>query len=141
MPALSVSAKDVINQVSNFANPPMGALQIAAQIVLDVAQSLCPVDTGNLRDSAYMKASGNDVEFGFEAIYASYVEFGTYKMEAQPYLRPAIDGTMGEVEQALADYLNDWIMSGGKSDFSRFEPTATTGGVQTQGNPSGRLQP
>ena len=121
MPALTVSARDIVNQVSNFAEPPMGALQIAAQIVLDVAQGLCPVDTGNLRDSAFMQALTGDVYFGFNAEYASYVEFGTYKMEAQPYLRPAIDGTQGAVAQALADYLNDWIMAGGKSDFSKFE--------------------
>jgi len=121
MPALSVSAKDVVNQVANFANPPIGALQIAAQIVLDVAQANCPVDTGNLRDSAFMQALVGDVSFGFSAEYASYVEFGTYKMAAQPFLRPAIDGTMGAVEQALRDYLNDWIMAGGKSDFTRFE--------------------
>lgn len=97
----------------------MGALQIAAQIVLDDAQSNCPVDTGNLRDSAFMQAAVGDVFFGFNAEYASYVEFGTYKMAAQPYLRPAIDNTSGAVLQALKDYLDDWILSGGKSDFTR----------------------
>ena len=38
-----------------------------------------------------MRESGNDVEIGFSEEYASYVEFGTYKMAAQPYLRPAFD--------------------------------------------------
>lgn len=134
MPGLNASARDLINQVGDFADPPIGALQIAAQIVIDVAQGLCPVDTGNLRDSAFIQALTGDVYFGFQAEYASYVEFGTYKMEAQPFLRPAIDGTQGEVLQAMYDYLNDWIRNGGGQNF-------TQGGVQTSGSPSGTLQP
>ena len=103
MPALSASATDVINQVAQFEHLPMGVLQIAAQIVLDVAQANCPVDTGYLRDSAFMQALASDVFFGFNAEYASYVEFGTYKMAAQPYLRPALDMAENDAYAAIVD--------------------------------------
>ncbi|MBC7128399.1 MAG: HK97 gp10 family phage protein [Thermoplasmatales archaeon] len=55
------------------------------------AKRICPVDTGRLRSSITTEkidklayAVGTNVE------YAPYVEFGTYKMMAQPYLRPAM---------------------------------------------------
>lgn len=63
-----------------------GALVIAVE-----AENNCPVDTGYLRSTVFVQKNGNDVEVGFEAPYASYVEFGTYKMAAQPFLRPALD--------------------------------------------------
>jgi HK97 gp10 family phage protein len=78
-------------------------LQPGAAIILAEAQQLCPVDTGFLRDSAFMQVSGDDVEIGFEADYASYVEFGTYKMAAQPYLRPAFDNVEEEALSAIVD--------------------------------------
>jgi HK97 gp10 family phage protein len=40
---------------------------------------------------------------GFSADYAEHVEFGTSKMAAQPYLRPAIDEHMGEIEGAMME--------------------------------------
>ncbi len=63
-----------------------GALVIAVE-----AESNCPVDTGFLKSTVFVQKQSNDVEIGFEAPYASYVEFGTYKMAAQPFLRPAFD--------------------------------------------------
>ena len=64
-----------------------------AEVILKYAQDLCPVDTGFLRMSGniHEDTGRGDVFIGFDAEYASYVEFGTYKMEAQPFLRPAID--------------------------------------------------
>lgn len=75
-----------------------GALVIAEQ-----AESNCPVDTGYLRSTVFVREAGNDVEIGFEAHYASYVEFGTYKMAAQPYLRPALDEAQDEALKAIFD--------------------------------------
>lgn len=73
---LSFTADDIIE----------GALIIAIQ-----AENNCPVDTGYLRSTVFVREVGEEVEIGFEAPYASYVEFGTYKMAAQPFLRPAMD--------------------------------------------------
>ena len=75
-----------------------GALVIAEQ-----AEQNCPVDTGYLRSTIFVREAGDDVEIGFEAPYASYVEFGTYKMAAQPYLRPALDEAELRALSAIVD--------------------------------------
>jgi HK97 gp10 family phage protein len=75
-----------------------GALVIAV-----AAEDNCPVDTGFLRSTVFVKEEGDDVLIGFDAPYASYVEFGTYKMEAQPYLRPALDEAGDAALSAILD--------------------------------------
>lgn len=67
---------------------------IVAKAALDIqaqAQTRAPVDTGKLKNSiqAYQVASGHwRVVVGAE--YGIYVEWGTSRMAAQPYLQPAI---------------------------------------------------
>jgi HK97 gp10 family phage protein len=68
------------------------AVKKAALKLEGEAKRLCPVDTGRLRNSIetqridrYTYGVGTGVE------YAPYVEFGTRKMRAQPYLRPAME--------------------------------------------------
>lgn len=69
------------------------------------AFSLVPIDTGFLQSSIYVFVKGMQLELGATADYASYVEFGTYKMAAQPFLRPAFDGWINEVEAAFKDVI------------------------------------
>jgi|SRR5690625_1532416 len=54
-------------------------------------QRKAPVDTGNLRRSITLnkKNSGLVAEVQPNTEYASYVEYGTRYMNAQPYVRPA----------------------------------------------------
>ena len=47
------------------------------------------VDTGNLRGSVTYAVAGNSVYIGTNVEYAPYIELGTYKQKARPYLRPA----------------------------------------------------
>lgn len=54
------------------------------------AKALCPVDTGHLRGSIAHKVAGDGVTIGSDVSYAGYVELGTYKMAARPYLKPAV---------------------------------------------------
>ena len=56
----------------------------------DIAYDLCPVDTGELISSIDGSTDGETVEVYADADYAQYVEYGTSKMEAQPYFRPAL---------------------------------------------------
>jgi len=74
-----------------------------AAVILDQAVQNCPVDTGFLQSTAFMQETGDDVEIGFGAEYASYVEFGTYKMAAQPFLRPAFDEAELAALSAIVD--------------------------------------
>lgn len=58
------------------------------------ARELCPVDTGRLRSSIRAvdgkDATGVYVDVGTNVEYAPHVEFGTSRMPAQPYMRPAL---------------------------------------------------
>ena len=65
-----------------------------AQEIAKVAAAFCPVDTGALMHSirAWQNDNFSTVTAGNQDVgYAVYVEFGTFKMRAQPYLRPAVD--------------------------------------------------
>lgn len=55
------------------------------------AKKACPVDTGNLRNSiTHTIDSGEDAVYvGTNVEYAPYVELGTSRTAAQPFLRPA----------------------------------------------------
>lgn len=66
----------------------------AAGFVADLARQLAPVDTGALRASIRVTpdAPALRVEVqagGASAPYAAYVEYGTSRSPAQPYLTPA----------------------------------------------------
>lgn len=54
---------------------------------------LAPVDTGTLRDSIRHRVEGTTVTAGpgREVNYAIFVEFGTSRMAAQPYVRPVAE--------------------------------------------------
>ena len=55
------------------------------------AKRACPVDTGNLRNSITHAVEGSEdaVYVGTDVEYAPYVEMGTRRTAAQPFLRPA----------------------------------------------------
>lgn len=61
------------------------------------AKRLCPVDTGRLRSSITHDPDLRRDEQGLYGVvgtnveYAPHVEFGTSRMRAQPFLRPALD--------------------------------------------------
>lgn len=50
------------------------------------------IDTGNLVNSVFSEKSGpGQAVVGASAEYAEYLEFGTSKMAARPFLRPALE--------------------------------------------------
>ena len=53
------------------------------------AKKNTPVDTGRLRNSIAHAVDGDAAYIGTNVEYAPYVELGTVKMKARPYLRPA----------------------------------------------------
>lgn len=53
---------------------------------------LAPVDTGNLLDQIeVVQQEDGTIEIRSGANYSLYVEFGTVKMPAQPFMRPAFE--------------------------------------------------
>jgi len=71
-----------------------------------LAKQLVPVRTGHLRSSIYAKISEWVAEIGAEATYALFVEFGTRRMRARPYLYPAIQQHLPRLEQIILDALD-----------------------------------
>lgn len=63
------------------------------------AKEECPVDTGTLRDSISHVVDDNTAIIGTNVEYAPYVELGTSKMDAQPYLRPAVENHIKEYKE------------------------------------------
>lgn len=78
------------------------ALLLSAEAAANAARSLCPVDTGKLRDSISAQASGNTAVISASAPYAAYVELGTYKSGAQPYLVPSLTAAESSIIEALS---------------------------------------
>lgn len=68
--------------------------------ILEIATPNVPVDTGELRDSGQVIRNGDSILSGFSADHAEYVEYGTSRMAAQPYLRPAGDH-QEEIQEAV----------------------------------------
>ncbi len=67
-----------------------GIVSAIGERVMQSAKEACPVDTGALRDSIKMSVQGNRAVVSANTDYAGYVEFGTSKMPARPYLVPAL---------------------------------------------------
>lgn len=97
------------------------SLLIGAEIILQEAQRLVPVLSGNLRDSLLITFDGglngaavSDRRF-FTAVhvgparsqgfYGHMVEFGTSHSAPHPFMRPALDNTRDEVRRAMASSL------------------------------------
>ena len=81
----------------------------AGDLVTAAAKANCPVRTGHLRTTIEKNASGNTCEVGTNCEYAGYLEFGTYKMAAQPYMVPALLENTGEIAAIVQDEVNKAI--------------------------------
>lgn len=57
------------------------------------ARNRAPVETGYLRSSirAESLSTGKEAQIVVGASYGMFVEYGTYKMAAQPFLNPALE--------------------------------------------------
>src|SRR6266568_1517509 len=78
------------------------ALYRFAKATFDEAEATVPVDTGELHDSEYLEVGDLKAEVGFDSDHAVYVELGTYKMAAQPYLLPAFEHNLPTLIDALS---------------------------------------
>lgn len=85
-PAIAAAAAGKIQQ----------CVQKAVQDVTASAKTLAAVDTGKMRASIEGHMTG---QYSGEVMphveYAIYVEYGTYKMAAQPFMRPAAEMVRG----------------------------------------------
>ena len=91
-----------------------GALTGAALVVEGAAKVLSPVDTGNLRSSITHEVLTDEARVGTNVEYSPYLEYGTRKMSAQPYLRPALDNSEARVKKMIGDVLGKAAEAGGR---------------------------
>lgn len=80
-------------------NKSIATEQIANDVV-DIAKGNAPVLSGALRDSIHVESDGDDHVVVVGADYGAFVELGTSKVAAQPYLGPAA----AKVRRNLAKY-------------------------------------
>nr|WP_278914270.1 HK97-gp10 family putative phage morphogenesis protein [Streptococcus lutetiensis] len=67
-------------------------LDLSSKRIEHMAKVKAPVDTGALKNSIFSAKAGNlTYKVTAPQHYAIYVEKGTRKMRAQPYLKPALD--------------------------------------------------
>ncbi len=89
----------------------MDRLEKAGEIIAADARRRVPVDTGRLKDSIRVTRlkgdpkqnirvyAGNRLKGG--PFYAHMVEYGTVKMRARPFLRPALNGSKAQIKQIM----------------------------------------
>lgn len=78
------------------------ALEIIGGKAESYAKKLCPVDTGRLRNSiTHQQYDDNTEVIGTNVEYAPFVELGTHKQKAQPYLRPAAENHSAEYKEII----------------------------------------
>ena len=73
------------------------------------AKKLCPVDTGNLRNSITHTVDEEEpaAYIGTNVEYAPYVCLGTIHMKAQPFLKPAVNDHKDEYRKILENSLKN----------------------------------
>lgn len=77
-------------------------VQATAHQIEGLAKTRCPVDTGYLRNSIQTRSTGALVaEVTVGARYGLYVEMGTVRSRAQPYLAPAVDAARPGFQAAV----------------------------------------
>lgn len=104
------------------------ALEIIGGKAEGYAKSLCPVDTGALRNSISHRVDGTTALVGSHITYAPYVELGTgdayspppewlennsprgagirkINRKPKPYLRPAVENHLGEYKGIIENEL------------------------------------
>jgi len=108
------------------------AVVSGALLVQNEAKRKAPIKTGNLNRSIHVgghseqselaESDGSDVGsnaasateahvlVGTNVVYGPAQEFGTSKIPAHPYLRPALDEQAGAVEREIGEALKDLIM-------------------------------
>jgi HK97 gp10 family phage protein len=90
------------------------AIEEVSESIRDDAKQAAPVDTGTLMRSikSVLESMGTYIAKGIVGTnveYAPYQEFGTQKMQAQPYLRPALDRNRSYIIQRLEEAVQNVV--------------------------------
>lgn len=89
MPGIMIRVDNTDKVIRELQDKIQIALEECGLVAEGYAKRLCPVDTGNLRNSITHTQSGNVEYIGTNVEYGPYVEMGTSRTKAQPFLKPA----------------------------------------------------
>ncbi|QPA31625.1 HK97-gp10 family putative phage morphogenesis protein [Thermaerobacillus caldiproteolyticus] len=85
------------------------ALLAGAEVVQQAASEKAPRDTGKLAENIVISDIKEDgtVDIGpdRDRFYGLFLEFGTSKMAARPFLQPAFEENKEQVQQKMADVI------------------------------------
>ncbi|ESU71107.1 hypothetical protein T260_15115 [Geobacillus thermopakistaniensis] len=85
------------------------ALLAGAEIIQQAASERAPRDTGKLAENIVISDVKEDgtVDIGpdRDRFYGLFLEFGTSKMAARPFLQPAFEESKEQVQQKMADVI------------------------------------
>jgi len=111
---MSKGFNHIPNLMKEFPKAIEVGLTAVGMLVEDDAKLYCPVDTGALiTDIKYIvDMSDVVVRIGTAVEYSPYVEFGTRKAAAQPFLRPAVDNNRENIKGCFESAANDAIKRG-----------------------------
>ena len=100
------NSKEVLEAMQQAA---VRALEKCGLTAEGYAKKLCPVDTGNLRNSiTHTVDDGEPAAYiGTDVEYAPYVCLGTIHMKAQPFLKPAVNDHKDEYRKILENSLKN----------------------------------
>ena len=101
-------------------NVMVGAVRAGANVIRDEARRKVPIKTGTLKKSIVSiqrKAKQGEIKFSVtpskggknSGWYAHFVEFGTSKMTAKPFMRPAFEQSNNESLEASKKYIAERI--------------------------------
>jgi HK97 gp10 family phage protein len=85
-------------------------LSSVTQDIYDTAKSEVPIDTGLLESSITMSAGEDTAQVKADTDYASYVDEGTSKMDAQPYLAEQAQQKLSQLPSKLEQEIARRIM-------------------------------
>jgi HK97 gp10 family phage protein len=92
--------------MSQLTDNQKASLEAIGAFLKGKMDSYTPVDTGNLKSHNSYKINNNELFLHNDCEYAGYVENGTYKMGAQPFMKPAAYNHIAEIKQIAIEHLS-----------------------------------
>jgi HK97 gp10 family phage protein len=97
------NSEEIKSEMAKAVDLALTAIGMKAE---EYAKLLCPVDTGRLRNSITYDIEESDVYIGTNVEYAPYVELGTSKMTAKPFLKPAAEDHAETYKEIIKKFMN-----------------------------------
>lgn len=103
------SINKALDRIAELKGIERGMINATARVEA-TAKELCPVDDGTLKASITSRVEVEQEVTGIVGTnvdYADDVEFGTYKMSAQPYLFPALELNRKNIANDIAEGIRE----------------------------------